>query len=130
MSNAINKLIPPKLEPCPHCGAEPIMKPREHNVSYIVICWRCGLNGPTDELGVQPCADSWNRLSRAARLLAAVEGLETTLCQQNEYMSLNIFAESDGQITIEACMDRVASDAVTEPTLADALIGINQTVTE
>lgn len=73
MSNAINKLIPPKLEPCPHCGSEPIMKPREHNVSYIVICWRCGLNGPTDELGVQPCADAWNRLSRAARLLAAVE---------------------------------------------------------
>ena len=120
MSNAINKLIPPKLEPCPHCGAEPIMKPREHNVSYIVICWRCGLNGPTDELGVQSCADSWNTLSRAARLLAAVEGLAATrhTFTAGEHMGsgLVILQDMGGTIHGEG----------RGPTLADALIALGE----
>ena len=72
-----------EIEPCPTCNAEDCRIGSDGYVdanlrpAFFVVCdnMDCNLIGPNRPTKEQAIID-WNRLSRAARLLAAVEELE------------------------------------------------------
>lgn len=96
--------MPSEIAPCPVCGGAGEQNAYDRSAGQITCVGECGWAQP---------ADVWNRLSRAAALLRAVEVLErrhTHLCAG--------FASSSGEWC--ASSDRL----VGAPTLPAALIAL------
>lgn len=102
--------MPSEIAPCPVCGGAGEQNAYDRSAGQITCVGECGWAQP---------ADVWNRLSRAATLLRAVESLETAVRERYD-------VDAPGSVLLDEkfIKDGLAWGEVQYGPLADALIAL------